>query len=76
MNVAKIQGLSEQHDSLKNFHTVCTHHGVELEIKETEKTFGNVILGYSTTASIITELRHILLRRMVAIEQDIIREAH
>ena len=69
MNVNKIRGLSEQHQALKNFHETCNQPGPELTVSTA--TTAEVSLGISSTQSIICEIRHILLKRIQDIEQEI-----
>ena len=71
MNVIRIQTLSKQHKSLKDFHTACNHNDVELTAKGTAYSYGEATLNYATTRLIIGEVRQILLNQIRELEQEI-----
>ena len=74
MNVNKICGLSEQYAELKAFHSACNSDVVELSINKSAYNLGTM-LSSNATQSIICEIRHILLKRIQVIEQEIKGEA-
>lgn len=74
MNVSKIQKLSEQHKSLKQFHEVCNHNNVELSVKVAGQS-NATDLDYVAAKTIIAKVRGILLDRIKAIEENITQEA-
>lgn len=75
MNVSKIQRLSQQHKMLKTFHETCNRHDVELTIKEAIHPNPGGILSMDVTQSIIVEVRHIILKRIEEVEEEIRKAA-
>ena len=73
MNVNKIRELGEQHKALKHFHETCNRPGVEITASSPADIEAS--LGIQSTQSIICEIRHILLKRIQVIEQEIKGEA-
>ena len=73
MNVSKIQKLSEQHQSLQEFHKVCNHNDVELSVKVSAQST-TAILDYIASKSIIVRVRSIVLNRVCEIEKEIREE--
>ena len=75
MNVSKIQGLSDEYESLNKFLDVCNNTDVELKAKRTAQAYGEITLSSYTTKGIIVKVRNALLDKMKVIEAEIGAEA-